>query len=211
LTTLYLVDVKNTDSWRARKGDLQCAFPLDVSMVLSSAIAIAADGESLTCDGFSLGKTVCLRNYVFIADYFGGLSLSPRRGDEGATFTGSTHSRASTPWRAMIEDSANKFLMASSGEGSFGLPYPRRRDTGASLTPTTTTPWMENALATEAMMTVPSRMAAPWLETNLPIERRHKGQQAQVRAWQPTAEQARWQVGRYHGSTTCAAMARAHA
>jgi hypothetical protein len=32
----------------------------------------------------------------------------------------------------------------SSGEGSFGLPSPRRRDTGASFAPVTTTPWLED-------------------------------------------------------------------
>jgi hypothetical protein len=35
LTTLYLAIAKNTDSWLARKGDLQRAFPLDVLMVHS--------------------------------------------------------------------------------------------------------------------------------------------------------------------------------
>jgi hypothetical protein len=36
LTTLYLAGVKKIDSWRAKKGDLQGAFPLDVLMVPSS-------------------------------------------------------------------------------------------------------------------------------------------------------------------------------
>jgi hypothetical protein len=51
---------KNTDSWRTRMGDLQCAFPLDVMRVPSSVITVATDGECLTCDGFSLGETVHL-------------------------------------------------------------------------------------------------------------------------------------------------------
>jgi hypothetical protein len=97
LTTLYLADAKNTDSWCARNGDLQRAFPLDILMVPSSAIAIAADNERITCGGFTLGETVRLGNFEFIADYFGGLSLSPKRGDEEAAFMGSTHSGASTP------------------------------------------------------------------------------------------------------------------
>jgi hypothetical protein len=66
-------------------------------MVPSSAIAIAADGEHLTCGGFSLGKIVRLGNFRFIADYFGGLSLSFRRGDADTGFMGSTHRGASTP------------------------------------------------------------------------------------------------------------------
>jgi hypothetical protein len=66
-------------------------------MVPSSSIVIAADSKSLTCGGFSLGEPVCLGNFEFIADSFSGLSLSPRRGDEGAAFVGPTHSGASTP------------------------------------------------------------------------------------------------------------------
>jgi hypothetical protein len=46
-------------------------------MVPSSTITIAADGEHLTCGGFSLGETICLGNFEFITDYFNGLSLSP--------------------------------------------------------------------------------------------------------------------------------------
>jgi hypothetical protein len=33
LDTMLFVGAENTKSWHARKGDLQCAFPLDVSMV----------------------------------------------------------------------------------------------------------------------------------------------------------------------------------
>jgi hypothetical protein len=66
-------------------------------MVPSFAITIATDGERLTCSGFSLGDTVHLGNFEFIADYFDGLSFAPRRGDTVATFMGSTHSGASTP------------------------------------------------------------------------------------------------------------------
>jgi hypothetical protein len=43
-----LAGAENTDSWRNRKGDLQHVFPLDVLMVPSSAITVAADGERLT-------------------------------------------------------------------------------------------------------------------------------------------------------------------
>jgi hypothetical protein len=37
-----LVGVENIDSWCTRKGDLQCAFPLDVQMVPSFVIIVAA-------------------------------------------------------------------------------------------------------------------------------------------------------------------------
>jgi hypothetical protein len=102
-------------------------------MVPSSTIIVTTNDEHLTCGGFSLGETVCLRNFEFITDYFGGLSLSPKRGDEGAVFMGSTHSGASTLWRAMIEESAKEFQTASGGEGSFGLPSPRRHSARTHL------------------------------------------------------------------------------
>jgi hypothetical protein len=112
LTIMYLIDAKNIDSWRARKGDLSCAFPLDVLMVLSFAITVDVDGERLTCGGFSLNKTVHLGNFEFIAEYFSGLSLSPRRGNAGAAFMGSSRSSAPTPRRAMVENSTEEFLTA---------------------------------------------------------------------------------------------------
>jgi hypothetical protein len=140
LTTLYLAGAKNINSWRARKEDLQRAFPRNVPMVPSFAIDVAANGERLMCGGFSLGETVCLGKFKFIADYFGGLSLSSRRGNIGATFMGSTHSWASTPQRAMMEDSIEEFLTMSSGEGSFNLPSCTRHGMGASLAPITTKP-----------------------------------------------------------------------
>jgi hypothetical protein len=105
LATLYLSRAKNTDSWHIRKVDLQRAFPQDVLIVPSSAITSTANGEHLTCGGFSLSETVRLGNFKFITDYFGGLSLSLRRGDAVTTFMGSTHIWASTPRWAMIEDS----------------------------------------------------------------------------------------------------------
>jgi hypothetical protein len=161
-------------------------------MVPSSVITITADGERLTCGGFSLCKTIRLGNFEFIADYFGGLSLSPRRSESGTTFIGSTHSRTTSPRRAMIEDSTEEFDMVSSGVGGFSHPSPRSHITGALPTPITTTPWMENALATQVPTTVPPRMATPRPDIGLPSMQcytRQGGQQAQARARQPTIEQ----------------------
>jgi hypothetical protein len=106
-----LADAKNIDIWHARKRDLQRAFPLDVTMVPSSTITITANGEHLTCGGFSPGETVCLGNFEFIVDYFGGL----RRHLHGSTCSGTP-----SPWWAMIEDSVEEFLMASNEEGGGG-------------------------------------------------------------------------------------------
>jgi hypothetical protein len=125
-------------------------------MVPSSTIAVIADGESLTCGGVSHGETVCLKNFDFIADYFSGLSLSHRRDNEGNAFMGATHSTASTPWWDMIEDSTEEFLTASSGEGSFNLPSPRRRNTIALPAPAATTPRLNHNLNITAAQQVES-------------------------------------------------------
>jgi hypothetical protein len=87
-------------------------------MVPSSAISVAANGECLTCGGFSLGKTTHLGSYEFITDYFGILSLSLRRGDSSAAFMEIGHNRTLPLRRTMIEDSAEEFLIASSWEGA---------------------------------------------------------------------------------------------
>jgi hypothetical protein len=49
------------------------------------------------CGGFSLGETVRLGSFEFIADYFGGLSLSPRRSNSSVAFMGSTHNGSPSP------------------------------------------------------------------------------------------------------------------
>jgi hypothetical protein len=106
-------------------GDLQCIFPLDILMA-SSALAFSANGEHRTCDGFSHGETIRLGSFEFIADYFSGLSLSPRRSDSDFAFMASSRSGPPTPLWATIEDSTKEFHMASSGDRGSGLPSPRR-------------------------------------------------------------------------------------
>jgi hypothetical protein len=70
----------------------------------------------------------------------------------------------------MIEDFIKEFLTASSGEGGSSLPSPRRPGTGALPVPVTTTPWMENALATRVMTMVPSPTVAPQPDIGLPFK-----------------------------------------
>jgi hypothetical protein len=129
-------------------------FPPNVPMLPSSALAITSDGECLMCSCLSLGKTICPGSFEFIANYFRGLSLSPRRGNSRTAFVGSIHSGAPSPQRDMIQDSTEEFLMVSSGEGGTGLPAP--------AVAITTTPWMENALATQATLMVPLWTMPPW-------------------------------------------------
>jgi hypothetical protein len=107
----------------------------EVLMVPSSSITIAANDERLTCGGFSRGEPVYLGIFELIIDYFSSLSLYPRRGNDGAVFVGSTRSGACTPQRAMIEDSPEEFLTASSRKGSFSHLSPRRRSTGGPTHP----------------------------------------------------------------------------
>jgi hypothetical protein len=115
LTTLCLTGAKNTDSWCAMKGDLQCAFPLYVLMAQSSALAVSIDCERLMCGGLALGETIHFGSLEFIADCFGGLSLSPKGSDPGAVSVGTTHS-GSPSLLAMMEDSTEEFYSASNGE-----------------------------------------------------------------------------------------------
>jgi hypothetical protein len=79
LTILYLASIKNTDSWHARKGDLQRAFPLEVLMVPSSALTVSTDGARIMCNGFSLSETIHLGSFEFITDYFDGQEERLRR------------------------------------------------------------------------------------------------------------------------------------
>jgi hypothetical protein len=163
---MYLAGAKNIDSWCARKMDLQRSFPLHALMVPSSAIIIAADGECFMCGGFSLGETVRLGNFEFITDCFSGLCLSPKRGAAGAAFISSTCSGASTPQWVMIEDSVEEFLTASSGEGSFGPPSPRRRGIRVLPAPVATTTWLKDILDIAAAQQVESSLQC-WVEVSV--------------------------------------------
>jgi hypothetical protein len=141
-------------------------FPSGCSDGPSYMLAIAADGERLSCGGFSLGKTICFGSLEFIADCFSGLSLSPSGDGSDATFMGSTHNGPPSPLRAMIGNSTEEFHTASSGEGGSGLPSPIRHGTGASPSPATTIAWPKDTPTTQAMTMIPPRP-----DTDLSFER----------------------------------------
>jgi hypothetical protein len=140
---------------------LQHDFPVDVPMVPSFTLAFFADGEHLTCGGFSLSEVVHLGSFDFIADYFGGLSLSPRRSNSGTAFMASTRSGPLNLRWAMMEESIEEFHTASNGGGGSSLPSPRRLDAGAPLAPIATLPWQEDALTIQSMTMVQPWMLAP--------------------------------------------------
>jgi hypothetical protein len=181
LDHLVLSSVKNTDSWRVRKEDLQHAFPLNVPLIPSSVLTVAADSERLSCGGFSLSETICFGSLEFIADHFSGLSLSPMGDGSDAIIMGSAYSGPPSPLQAMMGDSTEEFHMALGGEGRINLPSPRRRGTGASPAHATTISRSESTLTSEGTMTIPPRQALPQPNTDLPLERCH--------AQSPSAEQ----------------------
>jgi hypothetical protein len=101
-----------------------CAFPLYILMVPSSALTVATDGERLSCDVFSLDKTIHFESVEFITNRFGDLCLSPMGDGLGAAVMGSTCGGRPCPLRVMIEDSVEEFHMTSDGEGRINLPSP---------------------------------------------------------------------------------------
>jgi hypothetical protein len=72
-----LVDAENTDSWCSRNGDLQHAFPLDVSMVPSLELSFVANINNSTGVGLTLGSFIHFGSLEFTTDRIGRLSLSP--------------------------------------------------------------------------------------------------------------------------------------
>jgi hypothetical protein len=68
LTTLYLTDAKNTDSWRTKSGDLQRAFPPNVLMLPSLAFVTTTSGERLPHNVSSLGGTIYFGSLEYIFD-----------------------------------------------------------------------------------------------------------------------------------------------
>jgi hypothetical protein len=57
-------------------------------MVPSSMFIVATDGEQLPCKGFYLGETIRFGSHEFIANQFGGLSLTPLGDSLGAIIMG---------------------------------------------------------------------------------------------------------------------------
>jgi hypothetical protein len=84
--------VENTDSWRAKKGDLQHAFPLYVPMVTSPKLSFVANDNNLTDIGLALGETIHFSSLGFTANCLGHLSLPPYERDSSVIFIEMVHS-----------------------------------------------------------------------------------------------------------------------
>jgi hypothetical protein len=70
LTTPFLSVQKTPTVGMLGRGFAAC-FSSSHSMVPSTSIAIVTDGVHFPCGAFSLDETVHLRNFEFIANYFG--------------------------------------------------------------------------------------------------------------------------------------------
>jgi hypothetical protein len=68
---------------------------------------------------------------------------------------------------AILEDTINEFYMASSREGSSGLPLPWRHSMGTPHGPIATTPWPEDALTTQTLTIIPPQTVTSWRDIEL--------------------------------------------
>jgi hypothetical protein len=141
-------------------------------MVHTSTLTITTDGDHLTSGGFSFDEPIRFGSMEFIFDCFVSLSLSPKGSGSGAVFMGMAHS-GSPSLRTILEDFADELYMTSSGEGSSDFPISRRRSMGTMPTPLATTPWSEDAPATQTMAIDPPHTIMPLPDTGLPPDRWH--------------------------------------
>jgi hypothetical protein len=116
LTTVYFVGAENTDSWHARKEDLQCAFALDVPMVYSPKLTFIANCNNPIGVGLAPGESICFGSLEFTADRFGCPSLSPKGDDSGTVFIGMMHNGSPSLYTILEESSDEGGTTLGKGE-----------------------------------------------------------------------------------------------
>jgi hypothetical protein len=149
---MYLAGEKNTDSWHARKGDLQRAFPLDVPMVLSLKLSSVDNGNHPTDIGLAPGSTIHFGSLEFTADHLGRLSLSPQEWDSSTIFIGMVHTGSPSLHTALKESSDEDGVALGAG-GSSGSPDPRGCNVVTPTDPITATLAPKN---TPTLQTIPT-------------------------------------------------------
>jgi hypothetical protein len=118
-----LAGAKNTDSWHARKVDLQRAIPLDVLMITSLKLSFVANDSKSTSVSLSPGETIHFSSPEFTADRLGRLCLSLKERDSSAIFIGMVHN-VSPSIHTALEDSFNEDGTTPGAGGSSGSPGP---------------------------------------------------------------------------------------
>jgi hypothetical protein len=114
---------KNTDSWCARKGDLQHAFPQAVLMVPPKLLFIANSNNPIGV-GLAPGSTIHFGSQEFITNHFGHLSLSPQGRDSDAIFIGIIYGGSPSP-HTSPKDTSGVDGATSGTKRSSGSPSPR--------------------------------------------------------------------------------------
>jgi hypothetical protein len=139
LDHLILAGAKNTNNWHARKGDLQCVFPLDVPMVTSPKLSFIANDNNPTGIGLTPSETICFTSLEFTVDRFGHMSLSLDERDSSAIFVGMVHS-GSPYLHTALTNSFDKGGTGSGIGGSSGSPGPGECNVVTLTIRITTTP-----------------------------------------------------------------------
>jgi hypothetical protein len=107
-----------------QEGDLQYAFPLDVTMVYSLKLSFVANGNNPTDVGLAPGETIHFGSLEFTSDRLDHLSLSLEVGDSGTIFVGMVHSE-SPSLHTTLQDSSDESTAAKGAGGALNPLAPK--------------------------------------------------------------------------------------
>jgi hypothetical protein len=143
-------------------------------MALSPVFVPIIGGECSPGDGFPLGKTTRFESLEFVADRFGGLSLSLLRGSSGAVIMGPACGGPPLLQWTITGSTIEGFPTTPGEEGRTGLLFKGRH--GAESPPISTMTILRpmNPSIDQAMMTIPL-----WPDDNpTPLEQRRTCREA---------------------------------